>query len=97
MRLGESSIDYMSRVRGIAQRVHGVTIDRIITLFAITSLDHEVYPGAKSRYLISDKTSSIYLVCFQWVRLWCIHDSLGICCLLCLGHHEPQNMTQTAL
>ena len=40
-RLGESSIDYMSRVRGISQRMQGVTIDRIIPLFAIVSLDHD--------------------------------------------------------
>ena len=44
----------MSRVRGIAQRTHGVTIDRIIPLFAIASLDHERYPGAKIRYLVGD-------------------------------------------
>ena len=54
MRLGESSIDYMSRVRGIAQQVHGVTIDRIITLFAIAILYHERYPGMKIRYLAVD-------------------------------------------
>ena len=54
MRLGESSIDNMSRVRGIAKRMHGVTIDSIIPLFAIASLDHERYPGVKSRYLAGD-------------------------------------------
>ena len=54
MRLGESSIDYMSRVCGIAQRMPGVTIDRIILLFEIASLDHERYPGVKSRYLAGD-------------------------------------------
>ena len=48
MILGESSIDYMSRVLGIAQRMQVVTIDRIIPLFTITSLDHERYPGVKS-------------------------------------------------
>ena len=53
-RLGKSSIDYMSRVRGIAQRMHGVTIDRIIPLFTIASLYHERYPGVKSRYLAGD-------------------------------------------
>ena len=41
MILRESSIDYMSRVRGFAQWMHIVTIDHIIPLFAITSLDHE--------------------------------------------------------
>ena len=40
MRLGESSIKYMSRVHGISQRMQGVKIDRIIPLFAIISLDH---------------------------------------------------------
>ena len=54
MRLGELSIDYMSRVRSIAQRMQGATIDRIIPLFAIASLDHERYPGVKSRYLVGD-------------------------------------------
>ena len=54
IRLGESSIDYMSRVRGISQRMHGVTIDRIIPLFAISSLDNNIYPGVKSRYLAGD-------------------------------------------
>ena len=44
----------MSRVRGIAQRMHGVTIDHIIPLFAVASLDHERYPGAKIRYLVGD-------------------------------------------
>ena len=54
MRLGESIIDYMLRVCGIAQRMHGVTIDCIIPLFDIASLDYESYPGAKSRYLAGD-------------------------------------------
>ena len=40
MRLGKLSIDYMSRFRGIAQRMHRVTIDLIIPLFAISSLYH---------------------------------------------------------
>ena len=44
----------MSRVRGIAQRMHGVTIDRIIPLFTISILDHERYPGVRSRYLAGD-------------------------------------------
>ena len=41
MRLGESSIDYMSRVRGISQRMQGIKIDHIILFFAITSIDHD--------------------------------------------------------
>ena len=52
--LGESSIDYISRVRGISQRMHGVKMDRIIPLFAIASLDHERHPGVKIRYLAGD-------------------------------------------
>ena len=54
IRLGESSIDYMSRVRGISQRMQGVTIDCIIPLFAIASLYHDRYSGLKSRYLAGD-------------------------------------------
>ena len=44
----------MSRVHGISQQMHGVTIYRIIALFTIASLDHERYPGVKSRYLARD-------------------------------------------
>ena len=54
MQLGESSIDYMSRVRGISQRMQGITIERIIPIFAITSIDHDRYPCVKSRYLTGD-------------------------------------------
>ena len=54
MRLGKSSIDYISRVRSISQRIQGVTIYRIISLFAIASIDHYSYPGVKSRYLTGD-------------------------------------------
>ena len=54
MKLGESSIDYMLRVRGIAQRMHGMKIDRIIPLFTIEIIDHERYPRVKSRYLAGD-------------------------------------------
>ena len=44
----------MSRVHSTAQRIHGVTIDRTIPLFAIASLYHKRYPGMKSRYLAGD-------------------------------------------
>ena len=54
MRLGELSIDYMSRVCDIAQRMYGVTIDRIIPLLEIASLDHKIYPEVKIRYLVGD-------------------------------------------
>ena len=50
MQIGESSINYMSRVRGISQRMHGITMEHIIPLFAIASLDHDRYPCVKSRY-----------------------------------------------
>ena len=46
----------MSRIRGIEQRMHGVKIDRIIPLFAISSLDHKRHPGVKSLYLARDTT-----------------------------------------
>ena len=45
MGLVESSIDYMSRVRGISQCMHGITMDNIIPIFEIESLDHGRYPG----------------------------------------------------
>ena len=54
MRLGESSVDYMSRVRGISQLMQGVTIELIIDLFDIAILDHDRYPGVKSHYLTGD-------------------------------------------
>ena len=54
MILDESIIYYMSRVCGIAQQMHGVTIDRIIPIFLIPSLDHKIYLWVKSRYLAGD-------------------------------------------
>ena len=36
--------------------MQGVTIDRIIPLFEIASLNHESYLGVKSRYLVGDTT-----------------------------------------
>ena len=36
--------------------MHGITMDRIIPLFAISSLDHDCYPGVKSLYLKGDAT-----------------------------------------
>ena len=56
MRLGESSMDYMSRARGISQRMQGITIERSISIFATASLDHDLYPGVKSCYLMGDTT-----------------------------------------
>ena len=54
IRIGESSIDYMSRIRGISKRMQGVTMDLIIPLFDIASLYHDRYTGVKSRYLAGD-------------------------------------------
>ena len=54
MWLVESIIDNISRVRGISQSMQGITIEHIIPLFAITSLDHDRYPGVKNRYLTGD-------------------------------------------
>ena len=54
MRIGTSSINYMLRVRGISQRMQGITIERIIPIFAIASFDHDCYPGGKSCYLTGD-------------------------------------------
>ena len=51
MGLGQSIINYMSRVRRISQHMQGVTMDKIIPLFAIARLYHNHYPGVKSRYL----------------------------------------------
>ena len=56
MRLGESSIDYKSRVQGISQHMQGIKMKRIILLFAIDLLDHYRYPGVNSRYLAGDFT-----------------------------------------
>ena len=49
MRLGESIIDYMLRVLGISQRMQGIKIELSIPIFAIFSIDHDCYPGVKSR------------------------------------------------
>ena len=45
MGLGESTIDYMSLIRGISQRMQGITMEKIVPLLAIASLDHNRYPG----------------------------------------------------
>ena len=54
MRLGKSRIEYMSRVRGISQRMQGITIERVIPLFAIVIIDHDRYPGVNILYLAGD-------------------------------------------
>ena len=49
--LGEISIDYMARVRVISKRIQGVSMENIIQLFDILSLDHDRYPSVKICYL----------------------------------------------
>ena len=44
----------MSRVQGISQRMQDITMDRIIPIFAITRVNHNRYPGVKSRYLAGE-------------------------------------------
>ena len=51
MRLNELSIDYILRALGISKRMKLIKMERIIRLFAITSLYHDRYSGVKSRYL----------------------------------------------
>ena len=46
----------MSRVRGIYQQMQGITMEKIIPLFATSSLDHYHYPGVKIRYLVGEPT-----------------------------------------
>ena len=41
MGLGELIIDYILRVHGISQRMKGVTMEKIIPLFAIARLDYD--------------------------------------------------------
>ena len=54
IRLGKFSIHYMLSLRGILQGMQGIKMEHIIPLFTITSLDHDRYPGMKSRYLAGD-------------------------------------------
>ena len=54
IRLGDSSIDYMSRVQWISQHMLGSTIEHIIPIFSIVGLDHNRYPGVKSCYLTGE-------------------------------------------
>ena len=54
MQLGDLIINYMLRVRGISKRMQGITIERIILIFAIASINHGRYPGVNSRYLTED-------------------------------------------
>ena len=49
--LGESSIDYINHIRGISQRLQGISMNQIIPLLPTTRLDHDRYPGIKIRYL----------------------------------------------
>ncbi len=41
---------YMARVRGFEGRLHGVTIDDIMPMFAILGMHHDQYSGLLARY-----------------------------------------------
>ena len=51
MGLGKSSIDYIPYVHEISQRMKGVTMEKIIPLLFISSLDQGRYPVVKRQYL----------------------------------------------
>ena len=51
MSLVEYIIDYMSHVQGVSQRLQGIYMDKIISLFATSRLYHDHYPGIESRFL----------------------------------------------
>ena len=51
MVLGEFINDYMSCVWGIYQCMEGIMMDKIILIFAVTSLYHNRYPGVKFCHL----------------------------------------------
>ena len=53
-KLGETSIDYMPCVRRISQCMRGVSMDKIIPLFAIVILYHDHNSDVKIRYLAGD-------------------------------------------
>ena len=44
----------MLHLHGISRRIQGITMDKIISIFFIASLDHNYYPGIKIRYLMGD-------------------------------------------
>ena len=54
MGLVEFSIEYMFKVLWITQCMHGITMERIIPLFYIASLNHDCYSGVNICYLAGD-------------------------------------------
>jgi hypothetical protein len=46
----ESTFSYMSRVRGFATRLKGVTIDDIVPLFTLIGMNHDQYSGLLDRF-----------------------------------------------
>ena len=48
-------------------------------------------------FLIPDKITYVYIICFRWIWVWCTHESLVQYCSLCLGHHDPPHMTRKPL
>ena len=51
---GESTATYLSRVRGFANRLAGVSMDSVMPLFAILGMDHSKYDGLLSRFTSGD-------------------------------------------
>ncbi len=41
----DTTSSYMAKVRGLANSLHGVTIDSFVTLLALSRLDPDLYPG----------------------------------------------------
>ena len=50
----ESTATYLSRVRGFANRLAGVSMDSVMPLFAILGMDHSKYDGLLSRFTSGD-------------------------------------------
>ena len=46
----ESTSSYMSRVRGFATRLQGVTIDDLMPLFTLIGMNHDQYSGLLARF-----------------------------------------------
>jgi len=44
----------MVKVRGLANSLHGVTIDSFVTLLALSCLDPDLYPGIRASFLQAD-------------------------------------------
>ena len=47
----DTSSSYMARVRGIGDRLQGLSLEEFLPLIAIAHMDNERYPGITARYL----------------------------------------------